>query len=138
MIRADGWRARLEAVIDERRAAGFGWGQLDCLTGLVAPCLNAVYGVKYFEAYNGRYKTAKGALALMRRSGFKNLAELVASELDEIHISQSAIGDVAAIPSGDDFGYSMGVVISDRVFVVHENGFGHRDLMEAERVFRPK
>jgi hypothetical protein len=41
-----------------------------------------------------------------------------------------------ALPSGDDFGYSLGVVNGDRVFVIHETGLGTRDLTEAKRAFK--
>jgi len=136
MTRKDNWRKEFETVIDDLKAEPFRWGS-DCLFGLVVPILNAISddGPR-FTAYAGRYKTAKGALGVMRRSGFQNLADLAASELPEIHPSQCRVGDIAAIPTDDDFGFSLGVVNGDRVFVKLEHGLGTRDLMEAKRAFQ--
>jgi len=136
MTRKDNWRKTFETTIDDLKERPFAWGS-DCLFGLVVPILDAISDdAPRFRAYAGRYKTAKGALGVMRRSGFTNLADLVASEMPEIHPSQCRIGDIVAIPTDDDFGFSLGVVNGDRVFVKLESGIGTRDLLEAKRAFQ--
>ena len=136
MTRKETWRKEFELTIDDLKGQQFAWGS-DCLFGLVVPILNAISDDEpHFTRFAGRYKTAKGALGVMRRSGFENMADLVASELPEIHPSQCRIGDIVAIPTDDDFGFSIGVVNGDRVFVKLERGLGTRDLLEAKRAFQ--
>ena len=134
--RVENWRVRYEDTIDAIRRVPGDWGSSDCLTGLVSPVVEALTGVDPFVRFRGRYKTARGALGIMRRSGFENLADLVASELPEIHPSQCVIGDIVAIPTDDDFAYALGVVNGDRVFVMLEKGLGTRDISEAVRAFK--
>lgn len=137
MIRVQDWRIRFEDTIDTIRRDPFKWGTADCLTGLVCPVLKAITGTDYFTQYAGKYKTAKGAVIVMKRHGFDNLADLAASELTEVHPSKCFVGDVVAIPVADDpFGYSLGIVNGERVFVMHPNGLGTRDLSEAARAFQ--
>lgn len=130
------WRSRYDATIDMIRDNTFDWGEFDCLFGLVVPVIVALTGEPKFERFRGRYRTAKGALGVMRRAGFKTLADLAASELPEVHPSMCQLGDIVAIPSGDDFGFALGVVNGDRVFVLHPDGLGHRSLSEAVRAFK--
>lgn len=137
-MRRDDWRARYEATIDAIRVspAVGEWGAGDCLTGLVGPVVEALTGADPFARFRGRYKTARGALGIMRRSGFANLADLVASDLPEIHPSECRVGDIVAIPSDDDFAYALGVVNGERAFVLQTNGLATRDMSEAVRAFR--
>lgn len=135
-MRKDDWRTQFEKTIDDLKEKQFTWGA-DCLFGLVVPILEAItHDDPRFTRFAGRYKTAKGAISVMRRAGFKNLADLAASELPEIHPSQCRVGDIAAIPTDDGFGFSLGVVNGDRVFVKLENGLGTRDLLDATRAFQ--
>lgn len=138
-MRLADWRARYELTIDAVRVnpATGAWGAGDCLTGLVGPVVEALTGADPFAHYRGRYKTARGALGIMRRSGFDNLADLVASELTPLeHPSQCWVGDVVAIPSDDDFAFALGVVNGERAFVLQTNGLATRDMSEAVRAFR--
>ena len=77
-----------------------------------------------------------GALGVLRNDGFADLGDLVASVLPEIHISRGRIGDVAAIPADDGFGFTLGVVNGERIFVLRPDGFGTVDLLAAGRAFR--
>jgi len=136
MSRVQNWRVNYENLIDAIRRKPFAWGYVDCLTGLVDPAVQALTGEEPFSRFRARYKTARGALGIMRRSGFDNLANLVASELPEIHPSQCVVGDIVAIPTDDDFAYALGVVNGDRVFVISPEGLSTRDISEAVRAFK--
>lgn len=136
MNRLPQWRINYENLIDDIRRKPFAWGYMDCLAGLVDPAVQALTGEEPFFRFRARYKTAKGALGVMRRSGFENLADLVASELPEIHPSMCVVGDIVAIPTDDDFAYALGVVNGDRVFVISPNGLSTRDISEAVRAFK--
>jgi hypothetical protein len=72
----------------------------------------------------------------MRQAGFRNLADMVAVMLPEIHPSEARIGDIAAIEIDTPFGYALGVVNGERVFVLREDGMGTVDLLDAKRAFR--
>lgn len=136
MKRLSDWRIRYEQQINEIRSVKFNWGSHDCLSGLVAPITQAITGVDAFVQFRGKYKTAKGALSVMRRAGFSNLAELVGNEFVQAPVAQSQIGDIAAIVVDDGFGYSLGIVNGDCIFVITPNGIETRDLMVAEMIFK--
>ena len=42
----------------------------------------------------------------------------------------------AAIPADDGFGFTLGVVNGERIFVLRPDGFGTVDLLAAGRAFR--
>lgn len=135
MTRLSDWRTRYNALIDDIRAKPFEDGSHECFKGLAVPVLVAIRGDagKFSTA---RYKTMRGGLGLMKRRGFANLADVLASELTEIHPSRATVGDLAAIPAPDSpFGYAIGVVNGDRVFVLLDKSLGTRSLMEVERAF---
>lgn len=136
-MRLQDWRTRYSETIDRIRANPFAWGQADCLTGLVLPVVEAVTGsTGGLYRYYGRYKTERGALGVMRRSGFDNLGDLLAAHFPEIHPSRATVGDLAALPTDDSFGHSLGVVNGERVFVMLEQSLGTRSLTDAVRAFR--
>lgn len=133
------WRTRYNIIIDQLRNHNFDWAtQDDCLIGLTAPVLQAIHEREFFTKYVGRYTSAIGAVKVMKNDGFDNLADLVASELEEIHPSECMLGDVVAIPSADKFGFSIGICNGDRAFVKHEFGLGTRSMIEVTRAFRVK
>lgn len=132
------WRSRFEAVVDEIKLMPFDWRtQHDCGPGLAGRLVEAITGEDLARPYRGKYRTAKGALSVMKRAGFDDLADLVASMLPEIHPSQAKIGDIAAFPmEGSPFRHALGVVNGERVFVLHPEGIGTMDLLAASRAFK--
>lgn len=124
-------------ALDELTRRAFAWGDADCVFGLVVPVVEASTGqVGVLGRFRGRYKTARGALGVMRRAGFENIADLVGSEFPEIDPSEIRMGDIVAIPTDDEFGFSMGICNGERVFVLHPDGLATRDLAEVKRAFR--
>lgn len=136
LVRIEKWRGRFDAACDAMRRTPFSWGDNDCFVGLVGGLSAALTGEDVSAPWRGRYTTAVGALRVLRNDGFDNLADLAGSVLPEIHISRARIGDVAAIPSDDGFGFTLGVVNGERIFVLRPEGFGTVDLMTAKRAFR--
>ncbi|MGE6740255.1 DUF6950 family protein [Allorhizobium pseudoryzae] len=134
--RTPGWRRRFEAVCDDWKREPFSWGDNDCAVGLVGRLVEAVTGQDLTAQYRGQYDDAESAYRQMRRAGFTNLADMVASILPEIHPSQAKIGDVAAFRTDSPFGFALGVVNGERVLLLREVGFGTLDLLEAERAFK--
>lgn len=136
MERLPKWRARLEAAIDEIKGKPFSWEDNECGTGLVGNIVKAITGEDPAAPYRDKHKDAAGALRTMRDAGFTNLGDMAASMLEEIHISEAKIGDIAAMKIDTPFGFALGVVNGERVFVLMEKGIGTVDLLECQRAFK--
>lgn len=136
--RHDLWRARFEAVIDDVKARPFDWSSHECVIGLCANTIQAITGVDLAAEYRGKFHDALSAARVMKGAGFSNLGDLAASFLEEYEggPAQAKIGDIVAIPDDTVFGYSLGVVNGERVFVLTEHGMGTVDLLTATRAFR--
>ena len=135
MIRFPTWRTSLFNYVKNTRAEPYELGTHDCLIW-VAGAVSAMVGVDIAASYAGRYKTVKGAIGLMKRSGADNMAELVGKHLEELESPTLAqIGDVMAIPVDDGFGYALGVLVGERVLVLSQTGVDSRDRSEATRAF---
>lgn len=136
MKRLPGWRGRFDAAMDEIRRRPFAWGEHDCAIGLASHIVLAITGKDLAEPYRGRYKTARGAMLAIRKAGFDNLEDAIASLLPEIPVSFATIGDIVTIPVESDFKCSLGVVNGERVFVLRDDGVGTLDLLQAKRAFK--
>ncbi|MBB3288152.1 MULTISPECIES: hypothetical protein [unclassified Rhizobium] len=136
LVRLPNWRARFAAEVDRLKHTPFAWGAHDCGPGLAGNLVLALTGVDCAAQWRGSYSTAAEALALMKEAKFKNLGDMVAAMLPEIHPSAARIGDVAAIPVESPFGFALGVVNGERIFVLREDGLGTVDLLDATRAFR--
>jgi len=124
-------------ALDAITTSDFKWGSHDCIFGLVVPVVEAATGRRdLFAQFRGKYKSARGALGIMKRNNFETLADLIATEFNEIDPSQIRMGDIAAISSDDEFAYSMGICNGQRVFILHPDGTATRDLSEVKRAFR--
>lgn len=134
MKRYPDWPMRLHAFIDGVKRNPFDWASHNC--GLfVAGAIEAMTGENVAKGF-GKAKTVRGLVAQMKRQGFDDLASLAAFMAPEIHISQANIGDVAAIPKDDAFGYTLGVVNGETIAVLGELGLGYVPLLQATRAFR--
>ncbi len=136
LVRLQDWRARFVAEVDRLKHTPFAWGEHDCGAGLAGNLVLAITGVDCAAQWRGTYASAAEGLTLMKRAGFGNLADMVAMMLPEIHPSEARIGDIAAIEIDTPFGYALGVVNGERVFVLREDGMGTVDLLDAKRAFR--
>jgi len=111
------------------------YGVFDCWV-FVADAVAAMVGVDIAAKHRGRYKSARGALGVMKRSGAANMAELAAQYLTERpSCAHAQIGDVLAIPTDDGFGFALGILVGERVMVLSANGVDSRDRSEATRAF---
>lgn len=133
MNRLPDWNARLHAYIDAVKRSPFDWRAHNCAT-FVAGAVKAMTGDNIAKGY--RFKTERGALSAMKREGFDNLADMAASKLPEIHISQARIGDVAAIPTDTPFGFVLGIVNGEMILALRPDGMGLAPLLSATRAFR--
>lgn len=131
MKRVKLWRSRFNAIIDDLKRKPFSWeDQHDCGLGLACGVVEAITGVDHAARFRERYSTPSGALRMMRKEGFDNLAAMVASFLPEHPGPAFArTGDVMAIEDDSAFGWALGIVNGERVFVLMESGFGTVDLL---------
>lgn len=136
MIRVEKWRSKFAEQTDNIRTKPFIWGEHDCAVGLVGNLTQALVGENLAADYTGKYKDAKSAYKVMKKAGFDNLADMAASILPEIHISQAQVGDIAAVPVETNFGFALGVVNGERILVLREDGMGTVDLLDATRAFK--
>jgi hypothetical protein len=135
MIRFPAWRVALFNYIKHNRSEPYELGTHDCWI-FVAGAIRAMVGVDIAAKHRGRYKSVKGALGVMKRSGAANMAELASKHLEERSSPAHAqIGDVLAIPTDDGFGYALGILVGERVLVLSPNGIDSRDRTEATRAF---
>ena len=134
--RIEKWREPFSDTVDSLYREPFKWGENDCAIGLVRKLIIATTGKDLAKEYEGTYLDAKTGFRVMKKAGFDNLADLVASILPEIHLSQAKIGDIAAIATDDGFGYALGVVNGERVIVLTEKGIGSVDIFNAARFFK--
>ncbi|HEU5019692.1 MAG TPA: hypothetical protein VFT69_17175 [Pseudolabrys sp.] len=135
LSRKPGWRARIDATIDQYRRARFGYGDFDCAV-FAAAGIEALTGERVGKAAWWKYRSARGGASVIKKAGFVDLADMAASLLPEIHPSQAYVGDIAAIPSDGPFGWSLGVVGGERIFVLRETGLATVDLLTATRAFK--
>lgn len=135
MKRLPDWRSRLFAYIDDARARPFAWGRHDCAF-FAAGAVEAMTGEDFAAGFRGRYTTPRGALIVLRRAGFVDLASLAGSRLPEIHPSQARAGDVVAFPTHDALGLALGVAIGERSFVLRPDGMGTLLTLDAVGAFR--
>lgn len=138
MPRLPDWRARFEAACDAMKTEPFSWGDNDCAAGLASRMVAAITGVDCAAAYRGHYASPEAGLKLMRGAGFANLGDMVASFLPEYPEGpcRAKIGDLVAIPTDSAFGFALGIVNGERVFVLTEHGHGTVDLLDATRAFK--
>ncbi len=135
-MRHEDWRKRLGAYVAAQRGEPYVFGCQDCWL-FVSGAIAAMTGTDHGKPHRGKYKTARGALGIMRRAGADNMADFAGLYLYEIEAPVFAqIGDVMAIPTDDTFGFSLGMLNGEQVLVVTPNGIGVRDRADATRAFR--
>lgn len=136
MERFPDWAARLSDFIDEIKASPFDWSA-DCFCGWAAGAVMAQTGKDIAVEFRGKYKTAKGALRVLKRKGVDNLADGVALYLPRYdHPSQAQVGDIAAIPKDDEFGFTLGIVNGESILVPGELCMGVMPREAATQAFK--
>lgn len=120
---------QLNAYLDEVRTRRFAPGAHDCAM-FVAGWVQQITGTDHGAAYRGKYRNMKAGQWLMEDAGFADHVEYVASILAEVSPAKAQTGDLAVID-----GHALGIVASDRVFVLRPDGLGHVSRLLANRAF---
>jgi hypothetical protein len=126
------WRVRLSNVIEDRRRTPF--SEKDHCGIFLADCMTAMTGVDALKLLRGPFQSVVEGIAMMRRTGYQDLASFLAENLEEIHPSQMRAGDMAAIT--EETGWAGGVVNGERVTVLGRAGLGTVPRTDSMRGFR--
>lgn len=123
------WEARLAAAIEAARATPFAWGTFDCWLA-AADQVAASTGVDPADWCRGRYRSARGALGVLRRHGGGRLDAMLTTIFGEpVARPFARRGDLALVPLPDDvadagFDRACATVALDGV-AVHAAAPGH-------------
>ena len=87
-------------------------------------------GVDYGDRWRGRYRSLDDIDALLKDEGFDTLGDYVGSIFPDVSPAMAQVGDLAIVEWR-----ALGIVASDRVFVLRPDGLGHVSRMRAEGAF---
>ena len=119
----------LDAYLAKVRERKFRPGSHDC--GLfVAGWVKALTGKDHGKPFRGRYRSMRRGAELLAEAGHASHVDYVASLFEEIPPAFAQTGDLAVV-EGD----ALGIVASDRVFVLRPDGLGHVSRLRMERAF---
>ena len=108
--RLPGWELRLAAAVEGARGRSFQWGQHDCALWAFDLRHDLTGGDDTAQLWRGRYRTARGAVRVMRRLGWLSLKaagrDLLGEPLPSVHLAQR--GDLVLAETGLGFGICLG------------------------------
>ena len=108
--RLPGWERRLAETIDAARDRPFQWGKHDCAIWAFDLRRDLTSSDDVAALWRGRYRTARGAVRVMRRLGWLSLEtagrDLLGEPLPSVHLAQR--GDLVLANSGLGFGICLG------------------------------
>ena len=108
--RLPGWERRLLGAVAAARDRPFRWGQHDCATFAFDLRRDLTGGDDVASLWRGRYRTAQGAVRVMRRLGWSSLqaagCDLLGDPLPSVHLAQR--GDLVLADTGLGFGVCLG------------------------------
>jgi hypothetical protein len=138
MTRKDMWIIPYNEFVDKIRRTQFNWDEIDCGPRFVGALCEALTGVNPAAHLIDRYHDEESALELMQDLGFDNLADATASFLPEYdNPALAQMGDIAAIlDESSPFGYALGIVNGERIFVLGKKGVGVVNRRHMQRAFK--
>lgn len=119
----------LNAYLTDVRARRFRPGTHDC-AHFVAGWVTIATGVDHGAAWRDAYSSMQEGSERLADAGYEDHVDLVASILPETPPAMAQTGDLAVIE-----GKALGIVASERVFVLRPDGLGHVSRLKAERAF---
>lgn len=138
MKRKDLWIEHYNKFIDDIRHTDTSWDSIDCGPRFVGALCEAITGENPAAHLVAEYSSKEEAVALMLKMGFDNLADATATLLPEYdNPALAKQGDIAAIPAPESpFGFALGIVNGERVFVLSEKGVGVVNRRHMTRAFK--
>lgn len=135
-VRADGYDARGNALVEAARHRPYRHGQHDCALW-VAEVVEAVRGQPLLlnwkpvcEQLRGRYRTERGSLRVMKRLGYERLREAASDALGaEIPPAQAQRWDVVLWVDGRGIEH-LGVCLGEQAVFLGPEGLTFRPTLE--------
>lgn len=119
----------LAQYLAEVRGTRFRPGSHDC--GMfVAGWVRRITGVDHGARWRGRYRGMARLAEIMAQDGFESHVDYISNLFPDVPPSMAQTGDLA-VCAGD----AMGIVASERIFVLRPDGLGHVSRLRAERAF---
>jgi hypothetical protein len=94
-VRKEGWEDRMLEEIERHSALPFEYGKSDCLVFAV-DVARAISGVDAMKGRRG-YKNEVGAFRALKRAGFADVGDALASKFEEVAPSLAQRGDLGVI-----------------------------------------
>lgn len=131
MRRFPDWVLRLEAAIDRARQQSFEWGSHNC-GFFVADVVLAMTGVDPGAEYRGRYKTRRGAYAVVKRVTGGGMLELAMRAFGEPRKAPllAQRGDVVLVET--ELGDTLGIVLGAKIAATGLSGLEFLPISEAK------
>lgn len=128
------WDQRFYTAAVSDRDLEHSWGSNDCVT-FAAKCVEALTGADIIEDVRGRYRSKSGALRIMKKLGFEDLGDLVASRLPEIEPSCAWRGDIVLCDGSHHEGDFLAVAYGTSCVAPGPNGLVHAPRSQIKRAF---
>jgi hypothetical protein len=133
-VRTPGWDVRLAEVVEGLREAPFAWGTADCLT-MVADVDLAMTGHDPMAGQRGKYRSAGGAVRLMRKLGYVSIDTALGALYPETGPAMARRGDCGLVAANEGtFLFGAVVVLGD--VVMARASQGGLTLLPRERLLR--
>jgi len=88
-------------------------------------------GVDHLVGLRGEYGSLEAGQTLIESKGFESHIDYLASIFEPIPRSQAILGDLAVVD-----GTGLGIVVSERVYVLNPGGMATVDLMRVTQAFK--
>lgn len=133
-MRMEDWAEQLPCFIEARRAQPFKYGTADC--GLtVADWVLIATGHDPAADLRGRYRSAAGALRIIRQAGADSLGSLVTSRLGaSLPPLLAQRGDIVEVPG--DSGPALAICLGGDAIAMGPDGLVTVDMSSALRAWR--
>ena len=133
-MRRNGWEIVLAEAVETARTRSFVWGKQDCATWAFDLRRDLTGGDNTAALWRGRYRTARGAVRVMRRLGWSSLEgagrALMGNPLPDVRLAQR--GDLVLSHDATSFGVCLG---AQAVFLAPE-GVTRRVLQSCTMAWR--
>jgi len=130
------WPEKLDEVIRKAKTIPFSWGKHDC-TLFACDCVKAMTGEDFAKGFRGKYKSALGAIKLIKRlDGVDDIFSLADKKLGESYPATTARrGDV--IGYLDDGNKVLGIAVAGKSVLLTPDGkITFKTLSECDRCWR--
>jgi hypothetical protein len=113
-MKVTGWEVLLAAAVEDARTRAFVWGVHDCAIWAFDLRRDLRGGDDTVALWRGRYRTARGAVRVMRRLGWSSMREagtaLLGTPLANVRLAQR--GDLVLSPDATSFGVCLGAQVA--------------------------